>query len=165
MTQGGDYAVALAPRKDSRQWAQDTITWDTLAQWVQQPADHKECGNYLLGTLRGGRRTKNTIVSRSAMQLDADRADEALFTAVQHLPYRALVHTTFNSAPDSLRLRIIIPLDREVTPDEYAHIAHVLMNELGVEKFDPGSTQPERYMFRPAAQNPDWYRHAVVAGP
>lgn len=165
MTQGGEYAVALAPRKDSRQWSQDTITWDTLVDWVQQPADHKECGNYLLGTLRGGRRTKNAIVSRSAVQLDADRADGTLFTDVQNLPYRALVHTTFNSAPDSLRLRIIIPLDREVTPDEYTHIAHVLMNEMGADKFDPGSTQPERYMFRPAAQNRDWYRHAVVTGP
>src|SRR5699024_6943 len=75
------YAVAIAPRKDSRTWSQEEIRFSDLVEWAENPADHKECGNYLLGTLRGGRRTKNTIVSRSAVQLDADRATEETWNA------------------------------------------------------------------------------------
>src|SRR5690625_4536471 len=165
MTDERAYAVALAPRRHSKYWDADTITFSDLVSWAENPSDQKECGNYLLGELRGRRRLKNTIASRSAIQLDADQADEELFEDIEILPYRALVHTTYNSAPDDLRLRIIIPLDREVTPGEYRHIARALMKQFGVSKFDPGSAQPERYMFRPSAKNREWYRYAVTDGP
>ena len=161
------YAVAIAPRKDSRTWTQETIRFEDLVEWAESPADHKECGNYLMGTLRGGRRTKNTIVSRSAVQLDADRATEETWDAISDLGVLGLVHTTFSSAPDELRLRVVLPLDREVTPDEYVHIVAVLLDRLGKDAFDPGSLQPERYMFRPAVadEHRDWYRYEVLDGP
>lgn len=161
------YAVAIAPRKDSRTWSQETIRFSDLVEWAENPADHKECGNYLLGTLRGGRRTKNTIVSRSAVQLDADRATEETWDAISDLGALGLVHTTFSSAPDELRLRAVLPLNREVTPDEYVHIVAVLIDRLGADAFDPGSLQPERYMFRPAVadEHRDWYRYEVLDGP
>ena len=161
------YAVAIAPRKDSRTWSQETIRFSDLVEWAENPADHKECGNYLLGTLRGGRRTKNTIVSRSAVQLDADRATEETWDAISDLGALGLVHTTFSSAPDDLRLRAVLPLDREVTPDEYVHIVAVLIDRLGKDAFDPGSLQPERYMFRPAVadEHRGWYRYEVLDGP
>lgn len=161
------YAVAIASRKDSRTWSQETIRFEDLADWAASPADHKECGNYLMGTLRGGRRTKNTIVSRSAVQLDADRATEETWDAISDLGVLGLVHTTFSSAPDELRLRAVLPLDREVTPDEYVHIVAALLDRLGKDAFDPGSLQPERYMFRPAVadEHRDWYRFEVLDGP
>ena len=161
------YAVAIAPRKDSRTWSQEEIRFSDLVEWAESPADHKECGNYLMGTLRGGRRTKNTIVSRSAVQLDADRATEETWDAISDLGVLGLVHTTFSSAPDELRLRVVLPLDREVTPDEYVHIVAVLIDRLGKDAFDPGSLQPERYMFRPAVadEHRDWYRYEVLDGP
>ena len=161
------YAVAIAPRKDSRTWSQEEIRFSDLVEWAESPADHKECGNYLMGTLRGGRRTKNTIVSRSAVQLDADRATEETWDAISDLGVLGLVHTTFSSAPDELRLRVVLPLDREVTPDEYVHIVAVLIDRLGADAFDPGSLQPERYMFRPAVadEHRGWYRYEVLDGP
>ena len=161
------YAVAIAPRKDSRTWSQEEIRFSDLVEWAESPADHKECGNYLMGTLRGGRRTKNTIVSRSAVQLDADRATEETWDAISDLGVLGLVHTTFSSAPDELRLRVVLPLDREVTPDEYVHIVAVLIDRLGKDAFDPGSLQPERYMFRPAVadEHRGWYRYEVLDGP
>ena len=161
------YAVAIAPRKDSRTWSQEEIRFSDLVEWAENPADHKECGNYLLGTLRGGRRTKNTIVSRSAVQLDADRATEETWDAIVGLGALGLIHTTYSSAPDEIRLRAVLPLDREVTPDEYVHIVAVLLDRLGKDAFDPGSLQPERYMFRPAVadEHRQWYRYEVLDGP
>lgn len=164
MTDERAYPVALAPRRHSKYWDASEVTFSDLVSWAKNPSDEKECGNYLLGELRGRRRMKNTVISRSAIQLDADQADEQMFEDVAGFPYRSIVHTTFNSAPDDLRLRIVLPLDRSVTPGEYRFIAKKLMEVLGVEKFDPGSIQPERYMFKPSASNPEWYRHEVNNG-
>ena len=164
---GRTYAVAIAPRKDSKAWSQETIRFEDLADWAATPADHKECGNYLMGTLRGGRRTKNSIVSRSAVQLDADSATDEAWDAVVALGVLGVIHTTFSSAPDDLRFRAVLPLDREVTPDEYIHIIAVLIERLGKDAYDPGSLQAERYMFRPAVpdEHRDWYRYEVLKGP
>lgn len=164
MTDERAYPVALAPRRHSKYWDASEVTFNDLVSWAENPSSEKECGNYLLGELRGRRRMKNTVISRSAIQLDADQADEQMFEDVAGFPYRSIVHTTFNSAPDDLRLRIVLPLDRSVTPGEYRFIAKKLMEVLGVEKFDPGSIQPERYMFKPSASNPEWYRHEVNNG-
>lgn len=159
------FAVATAPRRDSRLWRQGTVTWRDLTEWTQNPADSKECGNYLLGTLRDGVRSKTTVLSRSCLTLDADTAGDALPETVELvLGYAAIVHTTYSSSPDALRLRIIIPLDRELMPDEYVMAAQVVMQRLGVGQFDPGSSQPERYMFKPAAQRPEWYRSWIIDG-
>ena len=161
------YSGAIAPRKDSRTWTQEEFPFSEIVDWAKNPSDHKECGNYLMGTLRGGRRTKNTIISRSMIQLDADSATEETWEAVRDLGVLGLIHTTYSSAPDDLRLRVILPLDREVTPDEYTHIAAVLLDRLGADAFDPGSVQAERYMFRPAVadEHRAWYRYEVFEGP
>ena len=161
------FEVFTAPKKDSRTWRSEAVTWDEFTSWAEEPADRKECGNYIFGTLRGGRRTKNSVVSRSAVQLDADKATEATWEALRALGARGLVHTTFSSRPDALRLRAILPLDRLVTPDEYVHIVSVLLDRLGRDAFDPGSVQAERYMFRPsvAPKHRDDYRFEVMDGP
>ena len=65
-------AIATAPRRDSKRWTPGDITWEDLTAWAQDPADHKEAGNYLLGTLSSPERSKRTIVNRSAITLDAD---------------------------------------------------------------------------------------------
>lgn len=157
-------AIATAPRKGSKYWNAGEITWDELVDWAENPASDKECGNYLLGTLKGRRRLKGKIVSRSAVQLDADWADEELWNAVLALPFLALIHTTYSSTPEDLRFRIIVPLSRNADPAEYRRIARWLMEKLGSKKFDPGSIQPERYMFKPSAKDLEAYRHEMVPG-
>ncbi len=169
-------AVLVAPRPNSVHWTQTAIQWATLARWAADPADTKECGNYVLGEFRHTRRpkcpdtcdelhrNKAAVVSRGALTLDADKADAGLADAVEALGYDAVVHPTFRSTPDQLRARVIIRLDRDATPEEYGRLARALMQELGSEQFDPGSDQPERYMFKPSTQDPDTYWFRVVAG-
>jgi predicted P-loop ATPase len=137
----------------------------------------KEAGNYLLGTLRQTtirhdgepctnlHRRKDAVVSRSAITLDVDHP-EPTFTDKLELvfPYQTLVHTTFSSSPDEPRYRLIVAVDRELAPDEYVVAAQALMQLLGPEQFDPSTVQPERYMFRPAAQHREWYQHWVLPG-
>src|SRR5690606_806852 len=63
------------------------------------------------------------------------------------------------------RYRLLIPLDRDIASDEYHHAAEGLMNALGIENFDPGSSQPERYMFKPATPDPDNWWFTATDGP
>lgn len=158
-------AIATAPKRDSKTWKNEVVTWDDFKGWLAKPDNKKESGNYVLGRLRGTRRSKRTIEARSALSLDVDFPQAGFLTDVQMLPFNLIWHTTYSSQPDSERYRIIIPLDREVDPNEYVACVIAVMDMLGTEQFDLGSTQPERYMFKPAAQKPDFYSWGEVEGP
>lgn len=158
-------AIATAPKRDSKTWKNGVITWDDFKAWCASPGNLKEAGNYVFGRLNGTRRSKRTIEARSALTLDVDYPVGGFITDVQMLPFNLIWHTTYSSTPESERYRIIIPLDREVSPAEYGACATVVMDMLGTEQFDLGSVQPERYMFKPAAQRPDFYSWGEVEGP
>lgn len=174
-------AVATAPKRASIHWEQGVVSWGDLIGWAHNPADRKECGDYLLGTLRptpvlhdkkdtaactGLHRNKNAIVSRSAITLDVDHAQPGFADTFEMVwGGAAILHTTWKSTPEEPRYRVIIPLDREIAPDEYVVAAETIMTQLGKEFFDPGSSQPERYMFRPSAQSPERYDCRVLDGP
>lgn len=175
------FAIVTAPKRDSLHWKPGTVTWGELVEWMGSPAKKKEAGNYLLGTLQPTyrvhdkdhpedrclemHRIKQAVVSRSCITLDVDKADRTFAEAVElAFPYAAIMHTTYSSAPDEPRYRLIIPADRELLPDEYVIAAKAIMQMLGTEAFDPGSSQPERYMFRPAAQKPQWFQWWELEG-
>lgn len=171
------YAIATAPKRDSRHWEPSTVTWSEICDWVKTPNDHKEAGNYLLGTLRktsvthgkakcnNFHRRKDAVVSRSVISLDIDHADASFAEMVElAFPNAALMHTTYSSSPDAPRYRLLVPTDRELTPDEYVVAATSIMQMLGTEQFDPGSLQPERYMFMPAAQEAVWFQSWEIEG-
>lgn len=158
------FAMATAPRRNSKTWKMESVTWGELLDWAAHPADRKECGSYVLGTLSGTRRTNQTLVSRGALTLDVDHPAEGFLDDLRmSLGNRlALVHTTFQSTKAEPRYRVIIPLDREVAPDEYRAAAHYVMHGVDYESFDHSSVEPARYMFRPATAKPSEYHWEVI---
>lgn len=160
------FAIATAPRRDSKRWAQGETTWAGLKAMLRVPAPEKECGNYLLGTLDGPFRNAQSIVSRSALTLDVDQATEGFLPDLEETVEHALLaHSTFKSKPGARRYRLIIPTDREMSPEEYFACANLLMDKWGRSQFDPGSTEPSRYMFKPSASQPAYYQHLEIDGP
>lgn len=173
------FAIATAPKRDSPHWTAGTVTWNEILAWVEKPGRKKDAGNYLLGTLKPDttvvhqkgekpcgpnlHRRKDFVISRSALTLDVDHPEPGFAEKVELLfPYACLLHNTFSSTPDDLRYRMIVPFDRDVAPDEYVAIATSVMQDLGRDQFDPGSSQPERYMFKPAAQRREWFDHLII---
>lgn len=166
--------IVTAPRRNSYHWEQSTISWDELVTWMIDPADTKESGNYILGTLRETTRThgnttctdlhrnSDAIVTRDALMLDVDYPEDTFLTDLEAVGVKTLVHTTFSSTPDKPRYRVIIPLSRPVSPFEYETAATDLMERVGPASFDATSPQPERYMFRPAGEH-FWF--TVFNGP
>jgi hypothetical protein len=178
------FDVTTAPKRDSRHWQSGVVTWRELAEWMETPAGNKACGNYVLGkfhetTVRHPttpgqpdpapctnlHRTKTAVVSRDALTLDVDYPGESFRLKVQKKDYAYILHTTFSSTDEEPRYRLIIPLSRSVSPDEYHVAAAAVMQDLGAEQFDAGSVQPERYMFRPSESRKGLFQYEVHQGP
>ncbi|CAH1192984.1 DNA primase [Glutamicibacter phage Montesquieu] len=161
-------AAVTAANRDSKNWDATELTWGEILNWAEhQVGSRKECGNYMLGRLKGTRRVKTAVISRSGVTLDIDTPGADFLQSVELLlpECAALVHTTYSSTPDNLRWRLIIPLSREVTPHEYTLVAEALMTMLGRDQFDPGSSQYERYMFKPSVQKGSTFQYEIIEGP
>ena len=176
--------LATALKQYTRHWKQHDLTWDGLITWLEldEPADHKECGGYVLGELspttqqhyKGKlpdgdpctalHRSKEAVVSRSAVALDADKAASDFFDTTCLAGTAMVLYTTWSHTPDEPRYRLLIPLDRDVTAVEYSLIVQALMSDLGAEQFDAGSAQAERLMYRPSTRGDGSYWYEIQDG-
>ena len=159
-------AIATATARNARHWTSSEISWDDLRGWMEKPFSRKDCGNYLLGTLKGSLRSNTNIVSRSALTLDVDSPNAGFRESFELTAgFKYLAHTTFSSAPDAPRYRLIIPTDREMLPDEYTAAASAFANRFGPDQFDPSGVKPAQYMFRPSASRREWFEWWEGDGP
>lgn len=161
--------IATSSRHDSKEWNQQEITWDELVSWLNFPANEKEgAGSYVLGRLKGTTRTKETILDRCALTLDADHPRAGFLDRLRDGldGHAAVVHTTYSSTAEAPRYRVIVPLAQPVTPEDYRAAVTELMARVGQgSEFDPGSAQPERLMFMPSVQRGQTFWHDVLDGP
>ena len=61
------------------------------------------------------------------------------------------LYSTHSHTPEKMRLRLIIPLSRTVTPDEYAAVSRRIADDLTLSRFDPTTFEPARLMYWPSA--------------
>lgn len=111
----------------------------------------KDVGGFVGGTLKDGKRGAKTVISRSIVCLDLDQApvdfwDDFTMTA----EYGCACYSTHKSRKDKPRLRLLIPLQRPVTPDEYEAVARMLADDIGMDYMDPTTFQPSRLMYWPS---------------
>lgn len=124
---------------------------------VSQPGHkRKEYRPFVGGTMKNDFRSKATMETRSLLTLDADNIEDLpdflldLETAISS-PY--LFHSTWSHTTRAPRLRLIMPLDRPVSPSEYTQVAWAVMNKLGGDQFDKTTAQAERFMYSPSVPN------------
>lgn len=131
---------------------------ETLEQYLVMPKAQqdnlKDVGGYVAGVFSGTRRKSGAIVSRWAVTLDADNippgATDDVLRRVDGFNCLYAVHSTRKHSPSAPRLRIILPLNRDVMPDEYEPIARRLAEWLGMELFDPTTFEASRFMYYPS---------------
>ncbi len=112
----------------------------------------KDVGGYVGGYLRGGRRKPENVVHRQLLTLDIDEAHSSFWSDFQmQYDNAAVLHGTHKHAPTSPRYRLVLPLSREVTPDEYVATARYVAGTLGIDLFDNTTFQCERLMFWPSS--------------
>lgn len=139
-----------------------TRTAETVSEYRSMPKmvqdKIKDVGGFVGGWLNGGKRRANTVLCRSLLTLDLDFAAVDFWDNLTiYNDFAAICYSTHKHTPQAPRLRLLVPLDREVTPDEYEAIARKLAEELGIDQFDDTTYQASRLMYWPSTSQDGEY--------
>lgn len=162
-------AIAYGNNRQSKTWVNKTITFDELKERLKvtirtpESAEEyakfnkakrdavKDHGGFVAGALKGGRRKIDTVELRSMVALDGDRIDKAFLENYEtNAPYTSLLYTTHSSTDDDPRVRLVYPLTRDVTPEEFVAVSRYLAQMLGIDYFDECSYLPNQLMYWPS---------------
>lgn len=161
--------IAVGRSADSQKWKNTRMTWDELVKKLSKPVvtnetlkeflaatrDEqgriKDVGGFVGGFLSGSRRKAKNVMHRQVIALDLDFAGLGFWDSFTMLyDCAAVCHGTHKHSPEAPRMRLIIPLDREVSAEEYSAISRKIAGTLNIDLFDPTTFEPERLMFWPS---------------
>lgn len=161
--------IAIGHSSSSKKWKNTQMTWEqfaerlkdsvqtneTLKEYLNASKDDqgkiKDVGGYVGGYLIGGKRNINTVGHRQLLTLDIDFANSDFFFDFEMLyQCAAFLHATHKHSNSEPRFRLVIPLDREVSPDEYSAISRKVAGNIGIELFDPTTFDVNRLMYWPS---------------
>jgi len=147
------------------------IEWKKLSSLLSRHEESKRKGGkfFVGGHFTGTERREASMVGRSLLTLDADDTgmtlDDIELQLTMGLDCSFAAYTTYNHSAGKPKLRIVVPLSREVTPDEYRQLSNKIGDALGIP-LDPCSYKPNQVMFMPSC--PDLslaWSMAVDGGP
>ncbi|RMD03219.1 hypothetical protein D9O40_03500 [Clostridium autoethanogenum] len=148
-----------------------TVTSETQEEYRKmkkfQQDNVKDVGGFVAGELKNGRRRKGNVISRSMLTLDMDYADDAeeIVANIEMLyGYACCIYSTHKHTTEKQRLRLIIPLFRIVSADEYQAISRMIAKEIGIELFDDTTYEPNRLMYWPSTSADGEYFFKVIEG-
>ena len=132
-------------------------TGETHAEYMKMGKEQqdriKDIGGFVGGHLKDGRRKTGYVATRQIVTLDLDFAPADFWDQLMNnltINGAMAVYSTHKHSQKTPRFRLIIPLDRDVTPDEYEAIARKLAEKVGMDWFDPTTFQPTRLMYWPS---------------
>ena len=163
--------IATGKSRSARSWTSKKMTWSELVSKLAEPtvtnetaaeytkmskADQgrkKDVGGFVGGYIPGnGRRIRGAVKERYLITLDADNPGEDFIVDLDMelggMEY--VLYSTHSHTADNPRYRVIIPVDRPMTPDEYQAVSRRIADSIGIEFFDPSTHQAERLMYWPS---------------
>ena len=172
MTNDRQITISVGASRASTDWQPQTLTisefydrlrtpargTETLAQYFAMQKSQqdrlKDAGGFVAGTLNGTRRKANAVTGRDVITLDLDNipagGTQDVLRRVEGLGCGYCVYSTRKHCPAAPRLRVLLPLDRTCTADEYEPIARKLAELIGLELADPTTFQAARLMYWPS---------------
>ena len=161
--------ISYGNSRMDKKWKNSEISWDDFCKRVsstirttetieeykkmskEQQASIKDVGGYVAGHLREGRRKKGNVLCRSMILLDMDYGKPGVWDeTLINLPYRCCIYSTHKHTAEKPRVRIVIPLSREVSEAEYPAVARMVAKEIGIDLFDDSTYEPHRLMYWPS---------------
>ena len=109
---------------------------DYLHLKKSQQDDLKDVGGFVGGSLLGQRRKANNVTGRDIITLDFDNIPgwqtEIIIGKMDELGFSYCIYSTRKHTPERPRLRVIVPTDRTMTPDEYEPCARRVAAHVGI---------------------------------
>lgn len=177
-------SIAIGLSVASKVWKNTKITWGALVQKLSEPvvtaetykqfmhatkdeqSKIKDVGGFVGGFLTNGRRDKSNVLYRQLITLDIDFSHENFWWDFTMLfDCAAVIHSTHKSCAEKPRHRLIIPLDREVSQEEYQAIARKVAGDLNIDLFDQSTFDVNRLMFWPSISSDVEYYFEYQDGP
>lgn len=132
------------------------VTGETLADYMamsrEKQTSIKDVGGFVGGTLDGGVRKKSHLRSRSLITLDFDGFSSGQFDELRDVfaGVSWVVYSTHKHRPDEWRVRVVLPLSRDVDPEEYVAVSRKVASMIGFSGIDRTTFEPCRMMFWPS---------------
>ena len=169
--------IAVGNSRMDKKWKNRDISWEDFCKKVSvtqrttetveeyrklrkgRQDDIKDVGGFVGGHLKEGRRRNGYVLCRSLLTLDVDYGTPDFWSELKMLfNFRCCVYSTHKHTPEHPRLRLIIPLSREVSEDEYPAVGRMVAKELGIDLFDDTTYEPCRLMYWPSTSvNGDFF--------
>ncbi|CAK7069755.1 virulence-associated E family protein [Tissierella sp.] len=164
--------ISAAGSRKATQWPRQTLYWSELVEKLKTPVrstetlaeylklskskqdDLKDVGGFVAGTLDGNRRKANNVTGRDILTLDLDNIPpgqtQETLKRLDGLGCGYAVYSTRKHEEVKPRLRVLVPLNRTATADEYEPLARKLGSIIGIELCDPTTFEASRLMYWPS---------------
>ena len=161
--------IAIGASRMDKHWKNKEMSWEAFIARVSQPLRTtetveeyrnmkkgeqdriKDVGGFVAGHLKEGRRKNGNVLCRSMATLDMDYGKPGIWEQITMLEgWQCCVYSTHKHTPEAPRLRLIVPLAREVSEDEYPALCRMIAKEIGIDLFDDTTYEPCRLMYWPS---------------
>lgn len=175
--------ISIGKSRFDKHWKNTEISWVELKKKLKEPyktnetvAEYshfskqdkdrvKDVGGFVGGHLKNGSRKAENVLTRSMLTLDIDYATTTFWDDLIELyDFTCLIYSTHSSTENKPRLRLIVPLSREVSPDEYEAVSRKVADMLNIELFDITTYQASRLMYWPSTPSDGKYIYEVQDG-
>lgn len=164
--------ITVGSSRKATQWNAQRMQWSELVAKLASPMrgaetleeylklskskqdNLKDVGGFVAGTLEGNQRKASAVVGRDIVTLDMDNiapgGTQEVLRRVDSLNCAYCVYSTRKHSEAAPRLRVLIPLSRTCTADEYEPIARKLAEFVGMEQCDQTTFEASRLMYWPS---------------
>lgn len=175
--------IAYGNSRMEKKWKNNEISWEdfckrvSITQTTTETVDEyrkmskpqqdsiKDVGGFVAGHLKAGRRKNGTVLCRSMLTLDMDHGSADILDELDMFnSHKMCIYSTHKHTPEAPRLRLIMPLKRDVSEDEYPAVARKVAQEIGMDMFDDTTYQPHRLMYWPSTSSNGEYIYRVMDG-
>ena len=179
--------ISVGTNRRDLNWRQTALTVAELYERLRNPiksiesyADYmkmkkaqqdtlKDVGGFVGGSLSNPRRKSNNVTGRDVITLDFDNIPgwqtDAVVAKVEELGCSYCIYSTRKHNAAAPRLRVVIPFDRTVTPDEYEPCARRVASSIGITMADPTTFEVCRLMYWPSCSADSEYVYKVKDAP
>ena len=161
--------IAVGNSRMDKKWKNQDISWadlcsrcgstirttETVEEYRKlkkgQQDGIKDVGGFVGGHLREGRRKNGMVLCRSLLTLDMDYGTPDIWEEITLFhDFKCCVYSTHKHTPEHPRLRLLIPLKREISEEEYPAVARMVAKEIGIDLFDDTTYEASRLMYWPS---------------